>query len=254
MDGSEKFRRTRAGMMKRLLRTAFGVLGLLLVSAHAPASAQNLLYKLVDAAKGEMAKKSGKLRVALDWPEADTKNVLPEFKRSFPFIREILYVREGDVGPFANYLIRIKRGEYPDFDIMHIAGEFEAQYEKEGVFVKPPFDYKNLNGYLPQGWPKLDPRTLDPDGYFIGTTGNARGIVWNPGLIPKGKEPTSWDACADPIWKGKFLVDTRNRLQSLQHDPKTREKHPKWLRMVAGNNPVITQGQNAMIEKVASGE
>src|SRR5216684_7737968 len=54
--------------------------------------------------------------------------------------------------------------------------------------------------------------------------------------------------------KVKILFDIRNRLQSLQHDPRTRERHLKWLRMVAANNPVMTQGQNAMIEKVASGE
>jgi len=219
-----------------------------------PASAQNPFNKLVDASKAEMAKRNGRLRIALDWPEADTVSVFPEFKKSFPFIREIVYTREGDVGPFANYLIRIKRGEFPEFDIMHVAGEFEIQYEKEGVFVKPPLSYKDLNAYLPQGWPKLDSRTLDPDGYFIGTTGAARGIVWNAKLIPTSKEPKSWDACADPMWKGKFLFDVRNRLQSLQHDPKTREKYLKWLKMAAANSPVMTQGQNAMIEKVASGE
>src|SRR5499425_3773231 len=154
---------------------------------HQPVSAQNPFDKLVDASKAEMAKRNGRLKIALDWPEADTVNVFPEFKKSFPFIREILYTREGDVGPFANYLIRIKRGEFPEFDIMHVAGEFEIQYEKEGVFVKPPLSYKDLSAHLPQGWPKLDPRTLDPNGYFIGTTGAARGIAWNPKLIPRPK-------------------------------------------------------------------
>ena len=94
-----------------------------------PVSAQNPFNKLVDASKAEMAKRGGRLKIALDWPEADTVSVFPEFKKSFPFIREILYTREGDVGPFANYLIRIKRGEFPEFDIMHVAGEFEIQFE-----------------------------------------------------------------------------------------------------------------------------
>jgi hypothetical protein len=42
---------------------------------------------------------------------------------------------------------------------------------------------------------------------------------WNPNQIPKGKEPTSWDTCADPPGR-QVLIDIRNRLQSLQHDPK----------------------------------
>ena len=242
---------------RKLKRTVIAICAMvctLLLSASGSARAQNLFTKLVDASKAEMAKKNGKLKIALDWPEEDTKDVLPEFRRSFPFIREILYVREGDVGPFANYLIRIKKGEYPEFDIMHIASEFEAQYEKEGVFVKPLFNYKDINAYLPKDWPKLDPRTLDPNGYFISTTGNARGIVWNADLVPKGKEPVTWEACADPAWRGKFLLDTRNRLQSLQHDPKTREKHIKWLKAVANNSPVMTQGQIVMVQKIAAGE
>ena len=228
--------------------------GVAILIADAPLSAQNLFTKLVDASKAEMVKKSGRIKMALDWPEADTKNVMPEFKRAFPFIREILYTREGDVGPFANYLLSIKRGEYPEFDIMHIAGEFEAQYEKEGVFVKPLFSYKEIGANLPKEWTKLDSRTLDPNGYFLGTTANARGIIWNPSLVAKGKEPITWDACADPAWRGKVLFDTRNRLQSLQNDPKTRDKSVKWLKALAANRPVLTQGQNTMVEKVTSGE
>ena len=92
--------------------TMIGLIFLALVLLwNQPALAQNQFNRLVDASKAEMAKRSGRLKIALDWPEADTVSVLPEFKKSFPFIREILYTREGDVGPFANYLIRIKRGD-----------------------------------------------------------------------------------------------------------------------------------------------
>src|SRR5262249_56541326 len=138
---------------------------------HQPVSAQNPFDKLCDAYKAEMAKRNGRLKIALDWPEADTVNVFPEFKKSFPFIREILYTREGDVGPFANYLIRIKRGEFPEFDIMHAAGEFEIQYKKEGRFGKPPLRHKELRARLPTAWTKPDPPTRQPNGYFTGPPG-----------------------------------------------------------------------------------
>lgn len=226
------------------------------VLAVSPALGQSksLLDQLVEASQAEMAKKGGKLNVTLDWPEPDTKKVFPEFRKAFPFVKEITYFRETSIEPFASYLIRIKRQEYPDYDIMHIAGEFELQYEKEGVFVKPPFDYKGLAQSTPSDWPRLDPRTLDAKGYFIGTVAHARGILWNPALVPKGKEPTSWEACLDPMWRGKFLFDTRNRLHSLQHDPNTREKHLKWLKGLSANGVVLTQGQIAIVQKVASGE
>ena len=54
--------------MERIIGTAFGVLGLLLVSAHAPASAQNLFNKLVDASKAEMAKKMAQAEAASKGP------------------------------------------------------------------------------------------------------------------------------------------------------------------------------------------
>jgi len=123
---------------------------------------RSLFDQLVEASRTEMAKKGGKLKMTLDWPAPDTKKVFPEFAKAFPFVKEISYFRETGIGPFASYLIRIKRGEYPDYDIMHIAGEFEAQYEAEGVFVKPPFDYQELNRFLPPDWPKLDPRGYGP--------------------------------------------------------------------------------------------
>ncbi|MFQ5916410.1 MAG: ABC transporter substrate-binding protein [Candidatus Binatia bacterium] len=213
-----------------------------------------LYDKLVEASKAEMAKKGGKLKMSLDWPKRDTKKVLPAFKKQYPFIKEISYTRERGIGPFGRYLIKFKQGEPPPYDIMHIASEFQAQYWKEGAFIKPHFGYKELNKDVPEGWPKLDPRAMDPAGNFLSTTGNARGNIYNPKLVPKGKKPTTWEACLDPMWKGNVLLDTRNKLQAFQHDPKTREAHLNWLRAMVKNGVVLTRGQGSIVRKVASGE
>ena len=39
------------------------------------------------------------------------------------------------------------------------------------------------------------------------------------------------------------MVDTRNKLQALQHDSKTRETHLKWLKGIIANGAVLTRGQ-----------
>ncbi|HWP56750.1 MAG TPA: ABC transporter substrate-binding protein [Candidatus Acidoferrales bacterium] len=227
-----------------------------LVFTSQPVLAQkgNLFNQLVDGSRAELEKKGGKLKMALDWPEEDAKPVLPHFQKAFPFIKQIDYVRETRSEPFGRYLVSAKQGVYPEYDIMHVASEFQAQYLKEGLFVKPRFDYKELNKFLPKEWGKIDDRAIDPKGYFLGTTGNARGHAWNPTLVPKGKEPTTWEACLDPMWKGKVVYDSRGKLESLQHDPKTRERTLKWLRGLRDNNVVLLRGQATVLQKVASGE
>ncbi len=232
---------------------AFAIVGLFLFGAQSAYGA-NAYEQLVAASKAEMGKTGGKLRMSLDWPKRDTKNVLPAFSKAYPFIKEISYKRERGIGPFGQFLIQYKQGTNPPYDIMHIASEFQAQYLKEGAFVKPPFSYAEINKHIPKGWPKLDSRAMDPDGNFLSTTGNVRGNAYNPTLVPKGKEPTGWDACLDPMWKGKFMVDTRNKLQALQHDSETREPHLKWLKGIIANGAVLTRGQGTILRKIASGE
>jgi ABC-type Fe3+ transport system substrate-binding protein len=226
----------------------------LFVSQPAHAQKGNLFNQLVEASKAEVEKKGGKLKIALDWPEEDANPVLPHFAKAFPFIKEIDYTRETRMEPFGRYLVSVKQGVYPEYDIMHIASEFQAQYLKEGLFVKPRFDYKELAKSLPKDWAKMDERAIDPKGYFLGTTGNARGHAWNPNLVPKGKEPTTWEACLDPMWKGKVVYDSRGKLESVQHDPKTRERILKWLKGLRENNVVLMRGQAAVLQKVAAGE
>ena len=233
---------------------AFMTVGLFLFAAQSAYGAGNAYEQLVAASKAEMAKTGGKLRMSLDWPKPDTRNVLPAFSKAYPFIKEISYKREVGIGPFGQFLIQFKQGKNPPYDIMHIASEFQAQYWKEGAFVKPPFSYEELAKHIPAGWPKLDSRGMDPEGKFLSTTGNARGNAWNPKLVPKGKEPTTWEACADPMWKGKVLIDTRNKLQAFQHDPKTREKHLQWLKALVANDVVPARGQGTILRRVASGE
>jgi len=210
--------------------------------------------KLVTASQGEMAKTGGRLTMALDWPNEHVRAVLLAFREEYPFIREIDYTRETGIGPFGRYLIQFKQGQDPRYDIMHVASEFEDQYWMEGLFIKPPFDYRELSDALPEGWPELDSRSLDEAGNFVSTTGHTRGIVYNRELVSEDQVPTAWEDCLDPKWKGRILLDIRNKLQALQHDPETREAHLEWLRGMMRNQVVLTNRQGVIVGKVASGE
>ena len=235
-----------------MFRSPLIIIGLILLGT--PPAYGNLYERLVEMAKTEMAMKGGKLEMALDWPEKDAREVLSAFQAQYPFIKEISYTRETGIGAFGRYLIQFKQGDLPPYDILHVASEFEAQYWQAGAFRKPLLSYRELNQHLPADWPKLDDRAMDPAGSFLSTTGSTRGIIYNATLVPENKIPTTWDDCLDPMWRRQVMMDARNKLQSLQHDPKTREAHLKWLRGMVQNQVVLTRGQGSIVRKVASGE
>ena len=49
----------------------------------------NLFGQLVTAAKTEVDKRDGKLSVGMTWTNPQAKPVLEEFKKDFPFLREV---------------------------------------------------------------------------------------------------------------------------------------------------------------------
>ncbi len=83
------------------------VLGLVLagmVYAQTLLAQGKLFNQLVETSKAEMAKKGGKLKIALQWTKSDVKKVFPAFRNAFPCIKKITYTRERGTGPMARYL------------------------------------------------------------------------------------------------------------------------------------------------------
>lgn len=228
-----------------------------LIAVLFPLAAQSAgeFDKLVEMSKAELEKTGGELKIALDWTDSDAKGVMPAFQAAFPYIKKIDYERETGVGPFGRYLLSLQQNDAPPYDIMHIASEFEDQYWQAGAFMQPPFKYSDLNASRPSGWSELDPRAVDPEGErYLATTGNSRGIIYNTSLVKGDDIPKTWADCADPKWKGKVLMDARNKLQSLQYDPKTRDMAVQFLKDMKANDVVLVRGQAGLVNKVGAGE
>lgn len=219
------------------------------------AMAQNDLFsQLVAASKVEVAKKNGKLVVAFPWPKRQARPVLAAFKKDFPFVKKITYARSRKVSQAQKMLMEYTGGGTPSFDIPYINNEMWPAFKKQGVFVKPPFSYVELSKSLPQGWPKVDPRNMDPEGYYLSVSASLRGIAYNTKLVPANQAPKGWEDCLDPKWKGKIIYDPRARLAAFQHDPKTRDWYLKWLKGLMANGVVLNRGMGDNMEKLASGE
>lgn len=230
------------------------VAGFAMLAGAPPVAAQNAYEKLVAMSKAEVDKLGGTIKMALDWPDEDAKPVLAEFMKAFPFVRKIDFERETGIDPFGRYLISFKQGQPAPYDVMHIASEYEQQYLEAGLFDKPPVEYTELAKVLPKDWPALNPANLDPKGYFVSTTANTRGIIYNPNIVKGADVPKNWADCVDPKWKGKVMIDARNKMQAFQYDPKTRPTFVKWFDDLHANNVVLGRGQAQLVEKVGSGE
>lgn len=223
-------------------------------AADKPAAKDGLFQQLAKASEAEMAKKGGKLSVALEFEKTETDALLQAFRTEFPFVKETSYERVRTPEQMQKLLAEAKAGRPSAFDIMHVSFESWKDYTEAGMFPKPQFSYKELAKSVPQGWAQPDERAIDPNDMFIATTGLARGNAWNKNMVPKGQEPTTWEACLDPKWRGKAMYDPRPKLTALQHDPKTREAHLQWLRGLLGNGVILGRGQTENLEKVAAGE
>jgi iron(III) transport system substrate-binding protein len=226
-------------------------------AAPAPTNAaagQSVFNDLVRTSQAEVAKKDGKLAIALELQEDAAKPVLDGFRTEYPFIKEISYERLRTTEQMQRLLVEAKAGRTPRYDIAHVSDETWADFTAAGMFPKPPFPYGALTSSLPADWAKPDPRAVDPEGLYIATSSLARGIAWNTKLLPKGQEPTGWSICTDPKYRGKVMYDPRAKLTALQHDPKTRDFFIGWLNGLVANKMVLQRGQSEGLEKLSAGE
>lgn len=234
------------------------VAGLLLLTvayAPYPLMAQSSSFnQLVDIAKGEVEKNGGKLTIGITWTNKQAKPVLDEFRKEFPFVKETSFVRLRTVEQMQRMLMEYRGGRAPDIDIPFISDELWPAYKKEKMFLTPKIPYKALFQSMPKGWEEPDPRSLDPQGLYLASTGSARGIAYNKNLIAADQAPKGWEACIDPKYSGKIIYDTRDRLSAFQHDPKTRDWFLSWVRKLVTNKVVLNRGMGENLEKVAAGE
>jgi iron(III) transport system substrate-binding protein len=222
----------------------------------APAFSQSsaLFNQLVERSKAEVAKKDGRLTIATNWEVSQAGAILEAFRKDFPFVKQTKFEVLRGIETSQRILMEFKAGSLPTNDITSVPDELWNEYSSAGAFVRPPFAYRELAKSLPADWPQLDPRLVDPEGYFISTSAGVRGIAYNKNLVPPDKAPKKWEDCLNPMWRGKFFYDSRPALTAFQNDPKTREWHLKWLKELVANKPVLMRARLQSMEKVAAGE
>lgn len=105
---------------------------------------------------------------------------------------------------------------------------------------------------------QVDARFRSPEGTWIGTSGRARVIVYNPERVNKADLPDDIFGLCAPEWHGRVGWAPTNgsfqafvtALRVLEGEERARE----WLTCMQANEPMVFDGNPAQVEAVAAGE
>ena len=104
----------------------------------------------------------------------------------------------------------------------------------------------------------VDPRFKAEDGTWVGLTGRARVVVYNPQKVPAGELPASVFALTDPKWKGRVAIAPTNAsfqafvtaLRIQAGEARTRD----WLRGLKANEPRVFESNDLIVRAVNDGQ
>lgn len=156
-------------------------------------------------------------------------------------------VRYADSASLAAQLVEEGSRSPADVFLSQDAGAL-GSLSKRGLLAKAP----------PEAVAAVDARYRSKDGTWVGVSGRARVIVYNPTKVPEAEVPTSVFDLTDPKWKGRIAVAPTNasfqsfvtamRLQA--GEDRTRE----WLRGLKANEPRTFPGNLPVVEAVDKGD
>jgi iron(III) transport system substrate-binding protein len=191
----------------------------------------------------EGARKEGGLTLYTSQQLGDTNPIVEAFEKKYGLKVKVWRSGPDNVVPRITNEARSKRFE---FDVVETEGQaLEALHrEKQLQAVKTPY----LNDLLPHA--------LRPHGEWIGTRLLVFAQAYNTNLIKKEDLPKSYQELADPKWKGKLGIESKDDewfyalVQQLGE-----ERGLKLFREIGASNGFsIRKGHTLLTNLVASGE
>jgi iron(III) transport system substrate-binding protein len=156
-------------------------------------------------------------------------------------------VRYGDTAGMAATILEEGNNSPADLFYGQDAGALGA-LSKGGRLVKLPDDVLAM----------VEPRFSSPEGTWIGTSGRARVVVYNPERTGQDELPADIFGFCEPEWRGRVgWAPTNGSFQAfvtamrvLEGEERTRE----WLTCMQANEPIFYANNASQVEAVASGE
>ena len=199
----------------------------------------------------EQAKKEGSITIysPMDAPDFE-KYFKPEFLRLYPWA-QLNYLSIGIAETYSRALSEYKAG-HVTADVIHNAISNFLVLEQEGVIVRTNVSMEGLMAY--------DSSQLDPDHYWHPGNMNPILIIYNTHLVNASDAPKTYQDLTDQKWKGKIAMQYPSLLDSTGAafaQMKLNMSDGDWnafLQGIKNNNPLLTQENSEVFQKVVSGE
>ena len=156
-------------------------------------------------------------------------------------------VRYGDTAELAAAILEEGARSPADVLLAQDAGALGAVAQR-GLFVRLPDTILN----------KVDPRFRSPEGLWVGISGRARVIVYNPSLVSEAELPDSVLGLTDIRWRGRIgWAPTNGSFQAFVTALRIANGEAgarSWLSGIKANEPRSYANNTAIVRAVASGE
>ena len=192
----------------------------------------------------EGAKKEGEVVWYTTMTLDQSKAVVDQFQKKYPFIKPTLFRTGG--GPLLNKIMTEARGNLYAWDVTVGRGEM----------VLPLIEKKLITSYRSPETKMIDDDLVDNEGYWTAYYVNTYVLGWNTKLVKKEDVPRTYDALLNPKWKGgQISVDTEayGMLQGLI-GLWGKEKAVAYFRKLAALDPVPKRGNTERVQLAVAGE
>lgn len=213
-------------------------LGLVFLSMGAPSAwgQADEKAKLIEGAK-----KEGKLVWYTSTNLTESKPLLDDFERQYPFIKGEIVRASGE--RTLNRIVTEARANHSAFDIVTIS-EVDAL-----------INAKLLASYRSPEAASFIPEFKDPNGFWSAVYINYTTIGYNPKLVSEKDAPKQWEDLLDPKWRDKISIDQEQYPWfGTLHKAWGRERAQKYLRGMAKQSIQWNKGHTLIAQLMAAGE
>src|SRR6266550_4820658 len=189
----------------------------------------------------EGAKKEGKLVWYTSTNVTESKPLLDDFERQYPFVKGEIFRASGE--KTLNRIVTEARANHSEFDIVTIS-EVDALIDAK---LLAPYRSPEAKSFIPE--------FKDPSGYWTAIYINYTTIGSNPKMVSEKDAPKQWEDLLELKWKGKFAIDQEQYpWYGTLHKAWGRERGQKYMRALAKQNIQWRKGHTLIAQLMAAGE
>jgi len=189
----------------------------------------------------EGAKKEGKLAWYTSTNVTESKPLLDDFEKQYPFIKGEIFRASGEV--ILNRIITETRASKWNYDVVMV-GEFDVLM---GARLLAPYKSPEARNFIAD--------FVNPNGYWSAVYVNYRAVGYNSKLVAEKDAPKQWEDLLDAKWKGKISLEEEDYVwYGGLAKFWGKEKAQKIMRALAKQDIQWRKGHTLISQLIAAGE